>query len=186
MKDVFEAFPISDAEYGELDTKFGRLCFHAAWQLLKKNAKNNHTDELEDIAQELRLAIVRAASYYKRQVYIVRSFQAAVARVDDDFVARILTQLGRLWENRTRHGANKVVFGAPQEELLEQVVRAHVPPGERPDKDAPLEIDTKFVVYCKAITWNCQKSMGKKITREKSMRTGMVSLSEFGHLARDF
>lgn len=183
MKPVFESFPISNEEYMGLDSKFGSLAHYAAWQLLKKNAKNNHTDELEDIAQELRLSIIRAASYYKRQVYIERCFEVARSHVIDKFVARILTQLQKLWANRTRHGANKVVYGAPQEELLEHIVRAHVPEDQRPNRSAPLIIDTKFITYCKAITWNCQKSMGKKITREKMMRTGMVSLSEFEYLA---
>jgi len=54
--------------------------------------------------------------------------------------------------------------------------------GERPDRFAPLSIDSKFATYCKAIVWNGQKSMGKKITREKSIRSGMVSLSEFDYL----
>jgi hypothetical protein len=43
-------------------------------------------------------------------------------------------------------------------------------------------MDSKFATYCKAITWNAQKSLGKKITREKSIRTGMVSLSEYDYL----
>ena len=44
-------------------------------------------------------------------------------------------------------------------------------------------IDGKFTTYCKAITWNAQKSMGKKITREKGIRQAMVSLSEFDYLS---
>ena len=53
-------------------------------------------------------------------------------------------------------------------------------------KDSTLQlytasIDTKFSTYCKAIVWNGQKSLGKKITREKSVRNGVVSLSEFDH-----
>jgi hypothetical protein len=65
---------------------------------------------------------------------------------------------------------------------LEKLVRCLVPKDERPNKKAPLVIDTKFTTYCKAISWNQQKSMGKKITREKSIRNGLVSLSQFDYL----
>ena len=62
------------------------------------------------------------------------------------------------------------------------MIEKFVPKEEKPDKEAALKIDSKFATYCKAIVWNGQKSMGKKITREKSIRSGMVSLSEFDYL----
>src|ERR1700739_902974 len=109
MKNISVSFPLSETEYSELTNKFENLILYAGWQLLKKNARNNHTDELEDIAQELRLSIVRAASYYKRQGSIHRCFDVQSRYIKDKFVARILEQLKTLWANRTRHGANKVV-----------------------------------------------------------------------------
>ena len=66
--------------------------------------------------------------------------------------------------------------------MLERMVIRTVPRGKRPDRMSQLTIDTKFSTYCKAIVWNGQKSMGKKITREKSIRSGQVSLSEFDYL----
>ena len=71
MKSIFTQFPVTSEEYEKLDEKFGDLCEYAAWQLIKKNSRNNHTDEQTDISQELRIALIRAGSYYKRQVYIV-------------------------------------------------------------------------------------------------------------------
>jgi len=62
------------------------------------------------------------------------------------------------------------------------LVKCLVPIKKRPSKKTPLLMDTKFITYCKAITWNAQKALGKKITREKSIRTGMVSLSEYDYL----
>ena len=100
----------------------------------------------------------------------------------DKFVYKIVQELENLWSNRTRHGANRQKFGKHQENLLDKIVRRMVPKEEQPFKDAPLKIDSKFATYCKAIVWNGQKSMGKKITREKSIRSGMVSLSEFDYL----
>lgn len=182
---MFESFQITNKEYLELDSKFGQLCHYAAWQLLKKNAKNNHTDELEDIAQELRMAIIRAGVYYKRQVYICACFNATFKHVKDPFTQKVIDELVELWDNRTRHGANRRKFGLYQEKILDHIVARHVPANDRPDRSAPLRIDTKFITYCKAITWNCQKAMGKKITREKSWRTGLVSLSEFDYLGSD-
>lgn len=182
MKSIADEFPISDAEYRELDRVFGDLCHFAAWQLLKKNANNNHTDDFEDINQELLMSLVRAGSYYKRQVYIEACFRMARKYRRDGFVGEMLAELERLWANRTRHGANRQKYGPHQERMLERLVQLTVPEGERPDKHAPLRIDAKFHTYCKTITWNAQKSMGRKITREKVIRTGMASLSEFDYL----
>jgi len=179
---ICESFPISDKEYIELEKEFGQLTKYAAWQLLKKNARNNHTDEFEDINQELLMSIIRAGSYYKRQVYIEQCFVAAKEWARDEFVLFVLRELENLWHNRTRHGANRQKFGQFQENLLERIIRQVVPKEYRPDKNQPLRIDTKFATYCKAITWNAQKSMGRKITREKGIRTGQVSLSDYDYL----
>jgi len=69
-KTITEQFPVGEQEYLELDKKFGNLANYAGWQLIKKNNRNNHTDSHEDVAQELRIALLQAGSYYKRQVYI--------------------------------------------------------------------------------------------------------------------
>jgi hypothetical protein len=183
VKNIADEFPISDDEYGELDKTFGDLCRFAAWQLLKKNANNNHTDDFEDVNQELLMSLVRAGSYYKRQVYIENCFRAAREYARDGFVNEMLMELERLWANRTRHGANRQKYGPYQERLLERIVQMTVPQDFRPDKAAPLKIDAKFTTYCKTITWNAQKSMGRRITREKVIRSGQVSLSEFDYLS---
>jgi hypothetical protein len=153
--------------------------------LLKRNAKNNHTDDFEDIDQDLRAALVQAGSYYKRQVYIERCFLAAQKYARDGFVKHVLNELHDLWKNRTRHGANRQKFGPHQEALLWRIVKKIVPRGERPSKRDPLVIDEKFPTYCKQIIWNKQKAMGKRITREKGLRSGLASLSEHSHLAND-
>lgn len=182
MRNVCEQFPITNDEWIELEDRFGDLAHYAAWQLLKMNAKNNHTDEIEDIAQELRWSIYRAGCYYKRQVYIESCFEVAKKHVKDPLVSTVVEELEGLWFNRTRHGAGKVKYGDFQQDILENIILAYVPESERPDRSRPLSIDTKFITYCKAITWNSKKSLGKKITREKSWRSGLVSLSEFDHL----
>lgn len=222
-KPICESFKINDDEYRALEKEFGQLTKYEAWQLLKKNAKNNHTNEFEDVHQELLWSLVRAGSYYKRQLYIesclVRcveyagghkairvleeiienekpdSFmrQEAIKARDrvvsrnaapaGDFVILILQELVSLWHNRTRHGANRQKFGEHQERLLDRMVKKVVPLKERPDREKQLAIDTKFKVYCKAITWNTQKSMGRKITKEKGLRSGQVSLSDYDYLA---
>lgn len=221
-KTICESFPITNSEYFNLENEFGRLAKKAAWELLRKNTRNNHTDDFDDINQELLMSIIRAGSYYKRQIYIeqciIKSIEhigginaikllqyiVSVSKPDDylryeakaalkrmpkseaisanEFLIFVLQELVNLWHNRTRHGANRQKFGNFQERLLERIVREVVPKELRPDKKQPLKIDTKFATYCKAITWNAQKSMGRKITREKSIRTGIVSLSEFDYL----
>lgn len=182
MKSIMESFPITTGEYEQLEAKFGALAHYAAWQLYKKNNRNNLTDEQEDIVQELRIALIRAGSYYKRQTYIESSFAVVEAHTTGHFAKKMVLQLKQLWKDRTRHGANRQKFGPFQEELLDRLVKRYVPKEERPSRDRPLNIDTKFVTYCKQIAWNAQKLMGKKITREKSWRTNLVSISEYDYL----
>jgi hypothetical protein len=65
---------------------------------------------------------------------------------------------------------------------LENIVKNYVPEDKSPSRKDNLKIDCKFSTYCKAIVWNGQKSMGKKITKEKTIRTGLCSLSEYDYL----
>lgn len=184
MEHIYSKFPVSDEEYAELDEEFGNLAQYQAWQLIKKNNNNNHTEDQEDFAQDLRLSLLRAGSYYKRQVYIERCLELCQKHAKDRFVKYLVRELQELWDNKTRHGANRQKFGPHQEKLLGKLMRTLVPPEERPSKKLPLEIsDPKFKTYCKAITWNAQKAAGKKITREKSVRSGQVSLSEYDYLS---
>ncbi len=182
MQTVVNNWPISLEEYEELEKQFIKLCHKQAWILLGMNWKNNCSDEQEDIVQDLRIAMIKAASYYKRQTYIEKSFNALKTNVDDPFILRIVNELEDLWDNRTRHGANRQKFGEHQETILERLVKKCVPKSQRPDRNAPIVIDSKFKTYCKQITWNELKQKGKKITREKFWRTGMVSISEFDFL----
>lgn len=182
---IHDSFPVTEEEYLLLNDKFGELCEYQAWQLIKKNTRNNHTDSQEDIAQDMRIALLRAASYYKRQCYIEACMELCKKCGKDPVIKSVVKQLANLWKNKTRHGANKQKFGPHQEKMLDKLVKSLVPIKERPNKKAPLRIDAKFTTYCKAITWNAQKSLGKRITREKGIRTGMVSLSEYDYLANE-
>lgn len=182
MLDICTTYKINEEEYQQLEDKFGRLCWKAAHELKKKNSRNNFTDDPEDIKQELIIAMMRAGSYTKRQVYIEKCLAVARQYANDEFMVKIITELETLWANRTRHGANRQKFGRFQEQILDKIVRLIVPRAERPNKKEPLKFDAKFGTYCKSIIWNGEKQMGKKITREKSIRSGQVSLSEFDYL----
>lgn len=182
MKSIISNFPITDSEYDQLMDKFGKYCYYIAWQLKKNNTRNNSTDDLDDIIQQLRFAVVKAASYYKRQTYIEASIQALRPKIGDAFVRKLLVVLERLWKNRTRHGANRQKFGDFQEVILDRLLKKYVAKKDRPDKNAPLILDAKFATYCKQICWNEQRAMGKKITREKPLRVGLASISEFDYL----
>jgi|GEM_PF-2523926 len=182
LEKIVNKYPINSYEYGLLDTKFGNLCHYAAWQLKKKNSQNSLTNDPEDDVQELRIALIRAGSYYKRQCHIESSFEALDKYTKDNFIKKLVNELRNLWKNRTRHGANRQKFGEFQEVILDRLVRKHVPKNQRPSISNLLRIDTKFATYCKQIIWNAQKSLGKQITRDKSWRTGLVSLSEFDYL----
>ena len=178
-------FPVTEEEYALLEKKFGQLTEYIAWGLIKKNTRNSHTDEQQDISQELKIAMLRAGSYYKRQTYIEACLDVCEQYAKDKFTKLIIQQLRHLWNNKTRHGAGRQKFGCPQEILLDDLVKKIVPVRERPLKTEPLKIDGKFSVYLKSITWNAQKSMGKKITREKDFRNS-ISLSEFDYLGHTY
>lgn len=169
---------ITDDEYLQLDKKFGLLAEYQSWQLYNKNSRNNHTDDQTDISQDIRIALMKAGSYYKRQVYIERCLELCEKHVKDEFLRQVVRHLCLLWKNKTRHGANRQKFGPHQERLLSRLVRKIVPRQERPQKKAQLRMDSKFTTYCKSITWNQVKAMGKKITREKGIRANQVSISE--------
>lgn len=184
LETIVNKFPITEREYQVLDEKFGNLCYYAAWQLKKKNSQNYFSQDPlgEDEVQELRIALIRAGSYYKRQTYIESCFEALNKHVKDSFNKKVLVTLQKLWEDRRRHGANRQKFGEYQEDLLDRLVLKHVPKEERPNVEDFLIIDSKFSTYAKQIIWNATKAIGKKITREKSITHGMVSLSEFDYL----
>ena len=122
MKIIQDSFPVTEEEYAILDKKFGELCEYQAWQLIKKNTRNNHTDNQEDIAQDMRIALLRAASYYKRQCYIESCIEICKKHVEDQVMKSVLKQLMNLWKNKTRHGANKQKFGPHQEKMLDKKV----------------------------------------------------------------
>lgn len=182
MLSVFKNFPVSDQEYTKLNKKFGQLCYYASWQLIRKNSANNHQFDIEDVSQELMVAVLRAASYYKRQVYIDTSLQALSAVKMDKTSRMIVKELINLWNNRTRHGASRQKFGDYQEQIMENFCKNFLPKQEIPNKERELLIDTKFLTYCKQILWNATKHLGRKISREKPIRTGLVSLSDHDYL----
>lgn len=166
MKTILESFKITEEEYEKLYKKFYRLCWRAAWDLSQKNTKNNHQNDVEDFQQELLISVIRAGSYYKRQVYIEEALEVCRKHVEDPFISHILDSLQDLWNNRTRHGANRQKYGNFQEKILKQIMISTVPKYERPSRKRSLEIDQKFAIYCKQIIWNSQRSMGKKITKK--------------------
>jgi hypothetical protein len=165
-------FSVTSEEYTLLEEKFENLSRCQSWELLKKNNKNNHTNDFDDVMQEMRMYILVAGAYYKRQVYIESCLELASRYAKDRFMKNVIGELGELWENRKRHG-------------VDRITRTLVPPRKRPSKKQPLRFDSKFKVYCKAITWNRLKMLGKNITKEKTIRTGLVSLSEFDYLVSD-
>jgi hypothetical protein len=74
------------------------------------------------------------------------------------------------------------LFGPPEEKILDRLARMAVPKKLRPRKDSDLIMDTKFDTYAKQILWNAQRSIGKKISKERPLRSGQVSLSDFDYL----
>ena len=182
-EEICRQWQVTNEEYEELEKEFGLLCYDQGHDLQRKNYRNNYTDDLDDIVQFLRMAMLRAAAYTKRQAYIESCLTAVKKYATDQFVLGVLFELETLWENKTKHGANRQRFGPHQERLLERLVVMTVPSRKRPNRNAKLKINMRFRRYCKSVTWNCQKNLGKKITRERAIRAGQVSLSDHDYLS---
>lgn len=182
MKAIYKNFPITTEEYLKLEKKFGQLCYYASWQLTRKNSANNHQFDLDDFKQELMFSVLRAGSYYKRQVYIDACLNKLKSKNLTKVSEAILNELVDLWNNRTRHGANRQKFGEYQEQILKKMCDLYLDSGEKPDPNNSLLFESKFYTYCKQILWNAQRNLGKKITREKPLRSGQVSLSDHDYL----
>lgn len=182
MNLISKSFPVTEKEYEALNKKFGKLCYYASWQLYRKNSNNNHDYEVEDFQQELMISVLRAGSYYKRQCYIESCFEIIKKSTKQKRVLKTLKTLFKLWLNRTKHGANRQLFGIPEEKNLEKLVKLVVAKSQRPSKNSDLIMDSKFDTYAKQILWNAQRSIGKKISKERPLRSGQVSLSDFDYL----
>lgn len=182
VNNIFDTFRLTNSEYEELDNKFKRLCYKIFSELKRKNFRNNYTEDFDDVMQDLRISLVRAGCYYKRQTYLEDCMTVCRENIKDPFLLSVLIELDNLWKKRTCHGANRQKFGEHQEKILESLVQT-LHPKIRPSKNRDLQVDSKFCTYCKTIAWNCQKNIGKKITRERVIRGGLVSLSEHDFLA---
>lgn len=180
---ILSKYPITDAEYNELTKKFGKLCYYIAHDLKKNNVKNNYSDDIEDIVQDLFISLMKSGSYHKRQLFIETQLDAAkkyLKKAGDPVLFSAIKKLNKLWNNRKKHGASRQKFGSYHEVILENIIKT-LPPSHRPAYQG-LKINAYFTRYCKSIIWNTQKATGKKITRERSFRVGQVSLSNNKHL----
>lgn len=179
MSYILQTYSISDEEYDELLDQFDKLIYFIAWKHIKTNRHNNLTDELEDVIQELRIALVQSAGYYKRQCYILNCFDALKTCKEP-----IIEELRYKWDNRIKHGARKRLFGQPEEQILNNIINYFLPEGSRPQIEK-IKINTKYKTYCKSILWNAVKALGRKITKEQPIRQGITSLSEFEYIGNN-
>lgn len=179
LKQMYDRYKLTDEEFDVLYKKFNKLVSFQAWQLLNRNTHNNHGADFDDINQDIMIALIKSGVYYKRQTYIEECLELLKVYSDGIKVKKLID----LWENRRKHGANKQKFGEKQEKELDSLVNKIIPADKRPNPKGTLTIDKKFETYCKQITWNQLKTLGKKITKERSIRNGSVSLSEFDHVS---
>ncbi len=79
----------------------------------------------------------------------------------------------------------KKKFCNDHELMLTELVSKHVPEKLQPKQSDPLEFTEKFLAYCKRISWNRCKALGANVTKNRSVRSGMVSISSFNYMASD-
>jgi hypothetical protein len=165
------AFPLTTAEYEQLEDELGDLLHFIAWKFLRCNQQANHTEEEADVCQELRIALMIGAAYFKRQTWVEACFDVLPESPD-------VKRLKQGWDNR-----KKKHFGEKHEEELADLVGRLVPASERPSKRASLAVDGAFKGYAKSIVYNRLKQLGKRLVREKPLRVGCLSLSYDGDMA---
>jgi hypothetical protein len=180
--DIFKRFEITTEDYKLLEKKFDSLCKFVAWRLKQSNARNNCTDDLDDFIQEMRLAVLYAGAYYKRQTYIEECLILLKKHLDDNFLKLILEELVSRWRSRSKSGDERKRFDVYHEEILENLVKENIPDKIRPSRQRPLIIDQRFPIYCKNIIWNKKKAVGRKITKERAIRGAMVSLGQYEYI----
>lgn len=173
---MFKEFSVTNEEYDILNKQFGELCYFIAHQLIGENIKNNFTDDFDDVVQEIRLALLDAARYYKRQTYIEDALKCARLHCKGERVLSLLVRLETMWQDRKTRRR----FKKKQEDLLERLLD-YIPQEVRPSKQQNLKMNKEFFGYCKSILWNRKKFLGKKISRDRPIRSGILSLSQFDH-----
>jgi len=180
-------YNITQKEYEELDKQFGKLCHYAAWQIVRFNfPKIKYEQEFPNVDQEIVISVIRAASYYKRQIFLNKAFEFlnSIQLTRQERVK--VTALQILWDGRKEKG-NKNKFDKNEEEALVEVIKTNQnkasEKGEAaPTQSAPLQLNKEFTIYCKSIIWNTYKSIGKGITKSRKDRKHEVSLSEYDFL----
>jgi len=180
--DIFKRFEVTNEDYLLLEKNFDKLCKFVAWRLKQSNARNNCTDELDDFIQDMRIAVLYAGAYYKRQTYIEECLTLLAKHLKDRFLRLMLMELISRWENKGKSGEERERFDVYHEEILENLVKENIPDKIRPSRKRPLVIDKRFPIYCKNIIWNKKKAVGRKITKERSLRGGLVSLTQFAYI----
>ncbi len=178
-------FKLTDDEWKQIYNRFWKLGRHQARSLLNGNLKGSHTEDQEDIEQEMFQSMITAAMYHKRQCFIDYCFKSIRKHVKDENVLTKAKELENIWNKKTVKGMVRKKFGINQEKTLYKLVNQHIPQEVRPSPTDPFTFDQNFDKYCKNITWNRIKNIGRKITKERSLRSGMASLSSFNYLTSE-
>lgn len=176
-------FSLSNDEWMQLHKQFHKLSCFQARSLVDRNNMGSHTDDYEDIEQEMRQHVVIAAMYHKRQCFIDDSFKVLKGYVKNKKDTREFLQLEMLWVKKRTEDGVKQKFGREQEARLQKMIDELVPEGERPDPSNPLRFTEQFITYCKQITWNRIRTLGRNISKQKPIRSGLVSISSYNYLA---
>jgi hypothetical protein len=167
---IQKRYPISDQEYGELDKKYGKLCWFAASKLAGKQHRT--PEDLDDFHAEIQIGMCRAGSYYKRQTFIEKAFDYLDQhKLSKDDKSKI-NDLKEIWFTK------KSAFTEDKEDILRAILDSKQKETKEIDGNVSLEFDEKFKIYCKAIIWNTAKALGQQISKENSARASEMSLDE--------
>jgi hypothetical protein len=174
---IQKKYPVSDQEYEILNTQYGKLCWFAANKLARSNRRED--EDLQDFHSEIQIGMFRSGSYYKRQVFIDKSFRYLKFFFPFMTLPEIsmLNSIKDKWQNRKNH------FGEKEEAQLRVLLQVCKRQGRRtPDPAKALFMGKRFNIYCKAIIWNTYKALGQCVSKENERRNKEVSLDEWAFL----
>lgn len=175
---IHKEYSIGSEEWELLEKRLGNLCRKITWQLLRQNHIAN-SDNFEIWNTEIQMALVRAACYYKRQCYLKKALSALESikgRMNEQDRIEAEALLSR-WRSRPKNGEPR--FSREHEKRLAKLLAKSA--AESAPKKESLVFDREFEPYAKRIIWNAQKTLGRKMSKQKQEAT-MLSLDDLAFL----
>ena len=165
------SFCITSTEYIQIKDKIGDLPWTIGWQFLRQSPPNAHTEEIEDLSQDVWLSICGAVHCIKRQKYVKEAFKL-IEKFNPNNKEK--QRLEDRWNHRA--GTGKKSFHIEEELELRNLVNQTIPKEIRPDPYLELKINDKILPYLKSAMYNKSKRKIGTNIKERPLRKSSISI----------